>query len=329
MFLPSADTKVERLYTWQQSSNTASVEVLLDGEETTDVPTASTEQTSERSLTVTDTFTRSDVNRHLELTRSFDDISFEASGVLSLDTGNGADAKLSLGCEGDSELDGIAVQFMWEHDTEEYRVKYAEDYDGPAELLEPLRPDDDFLALLPPADQDIDVGSVWDIEPADLKLVLLPGGAVPIPKESEMDAIEGVVDPMLMPGVLDTLDGESSGEVTAELKSDADGVAVIKVSIDVKFLSDQSAAVEGLLAAAAPEDIALELEGAQFHSGLQGTGTLVWDTERHLAKSFTLDLDTTLDVAIAVQVDGMGISAPFQLHETREGTLHLDMETVE
>ncbi len=328
-FIPGADTKVERVYTWRLSSATESVQVLLDGEETTEVPAASTDQTSERSLTVTDTFTRSDVNRPLELTRSFDDITFEASGDLSLDSGNGMVAELSFGCDGDSDLDGVAVKFTWDADDEEYLVKYAEDYEGEDELLEPLDPDADFLALLPAPDEDVEIGATWEIEPADLRSVLLPGGAVSMGKESEMDAIYGVVDPLLMPGILDTLDGDPAGEVTAMLKSAEDGIVTIALNLEVEFESDQIGPMESLIEAAAPEDVTVEMETANFTSTLTGTGALVWDTEKNVAQSLVLELKTTLTIEIAVQVDGMGVNAPYQLNEVREGALQLEMTTEE
>ncbi|WP_145197667.1 hypothetical protein [Planctomycetes bacterium Poly30] len=325
MFLPGADLQIERVYTWRETSATTSAEILLDGEKTQDVPTVTSELKSEASLSVVDTFFRSDVNRPLHLRRMFEDIAYESSGNLRLDMGAGV-AELAISCDGDSELDGAAVEFLWDDDSEAYVKKFAEDYDGDDDLLEGLDPDGDFIALLPVPDRDIEVGSSWKVEASALRRVLLPGGRLPMERESDMDAVDGAFDPLVMPGVMETLDGDASGGMSVRLVSAEDGTMTLELLVEVEFVSDQAEAVGDMLGTVAPEDVDVELESATYTSTLEGKGTLVWDTLNHFARSFRLDLETGLDVQIAVHVEGMGIDAPFELKEKREGTLRLDME---
>lgn len=328
LFSPGAGVKVERTYTWSESSRTTSVEITLDGEPTQEVPAVSSEFETEASLEVIDTFSESDVNRPLRLTRSFEDISLESEGTLMLDAGAGV-AELAISCEGDSELDGVAVSFAWNEESERYDRKYAEDYEGQDELLEPLQPDGDFIGLLPPHDEDVEVGAAWEVDASALRAVLLPGGRVPVIRESDMDVIEGALDPLLMPGVLETLDGAPSGDISVVVKAASEGALTMVLTVDVEFVSDQSNAVGAMLSAVAPEDVNVDLETATYTSTLEGKGTLIWDTERNLARSFRLDLETALEIYLAVQVEGLGIDAPFELREEREGTLRIDMVTAD
>ncbi|MEM8710566.1 MAG: hypothetical protein AAGG01_06410 [Planctomycetota bacterium] len=325
-FSPGAGVEVTRTFAWQISSSTSEVEVLLGGQVSDAVPVVKSDKNEEASLTLKDTYVRSATNQYLQLRRSFDDISYESEGELQIEGMGAGTASLAIACDGDSELDGVAVEFAWDADAEEYAVKYADDYEGEAELLEPLRPDADFLVLLPEPLEDVEVGSSWDVEASALADVLLPSGRVPIVKESDMSSLQGAVDPLLSPGVLETLGGDSSGEIEVTVKGRDGALITLALAVEVSFEAALEDDMAELLDGAAPEEIDLEMRTANFSSVLEGEGTLVWDTEANLPRSIQLDLATTLAVEIEVFVGGGGVDAPFELNEEREGTLAFTME---
>lgn len=320
-FQPRAETVLTRTTTWSVTTETTDIEVLENGEPSQSVPAVRAEVDSELTLTTIDRHVRAATNQPLELVRTYDEIGLELEGGLAL----GEDAPaIPLSGEGESELEGIAVHFEYDPDTERWKKRYAEDYEGREELLEPLRAEAEFLGLLPGDPAEVEVGDRWEIDLDRLEEILVPGGHLPLERETELAALEGVLDPMLLPGPFELLDGDRDGEFVARLEAVEDGVAVIALELDVEIASDQQQTIVDLLDPALPEGARAEVKRAPYLLRLEGKGTLRWDLEAYHARSLTLTSDVEIRSELSVQVDIGGDSLRFDLNETRAGELRLE-----
>lgn len=325
-FQPKAETVVERTTVWSASMETVEVAMLENGDPSQNAPAVASTVQSELSVSTVDKHVRSATNRQLEFIRTFEDITLELEGELSLgDAGGG----FPLGGEGESELDQIGVRFVYDEEDEDWERTFAEDYEGNEALLEPLRADAEYIALLPEDAEDVDVGDSWEIDLDTLDEILLPGGGLSLEVETELDALEGVLDPMLLPGPFALLAGDRNGDVTAKLESIKDGVATIEVEMELDVTSDQTDVIDALLGDALPEGAAAEIAKADYAMKLEGKGTLLWDLEAYVARSFNFEAEVDVDLSIGVEVDMGGDVGLFELVEKRSGEISVAMDSGE
>lgn len=321
-YQPKAETVLERTTVWTAKMATVEVEMLENGEPSANAPGVYTDVDSELSVTTVDRVVRAATNRPLEFVRTFDDITLEMGGGLGFEADG---QKMPLGGEGESELDQLGVKFVYDEDKGAWEKSYAEDYEGMAELLEPLRADTEYIALLPEDAAEVEIGDQWDVELDVLDEMIAPGGDLSIALETEFDAIEGVLDPMRLPGPFQLLDGDRSGDVTAKLKSLEDGAATVEVRFELEIASDQTEVYELLIDGALPDGASASIEKASYVLGLEGEATLVWDVEAYHARSFDLEAEVTIEVEVGAEVDVGGGSGLYEMNESREGELAVRM----
>ncbi|MEM9379574.1 MAG: hypothetical protein AAGB93_06440 [Planctomycetota bacterium] len=321
-FAPSDGSEVERTATWTESSKSTSVDITLGGQPTSEVPTPFT--TVERTLEIesTEQFVRSAPGRPLELVRRFGPITLETGADLTLEPAGG---NLRLEGEGGSLLEGVGVRFLWNEDEESYERSYADDYEADESLLETLRPTTDFLVLLPEG-EDVEVDAAWDVELDALFDLLRPGGTLPIQFESDLQALEGVLDPLLLPGVLQCLEGEQEGEISARVVSIEDGIAAIRFQVEANVVADKADHVGALLGRATPEGAVAEMNTATYSTSIDGKGTLEWDLAESRMASFRFEAAFELEIEIVVEAQAEGQEIEFVMEEEREGTISLVVE---
>ena len=321
-FAPSDGSEVERTATWTETSKTTSVEITLGGQPTSEVPTPFT--TVERTLEIesTEQFVRSTPGRPLELVRRFGPITLETGADLELEPSGG---KLRLEGEGGSLLEDVGVRFTWNEDDETYERSFADDYEADESLLEGLRPTTDFLALLP-EDEDVEPGAEWDVDLDALFDVLRPGGTLPIQFESDLQALEGVLDPLLLPGVLQCLEGERDGNITARVESIEDGIASIQFKLEATVVADKGEHVGAMLARAPPEGAVAEMTPATYPSTLDGKGPLDWALAESRMASFRFEAEVECESELVVDVEAEGQEIVFVMEEEREGTISVVVE---
>jgi len=320
VFEPEAGSEVERTYTWSSTMDPEDVSVTLDGEPATDVPTVRAAVEQNLQVVVTDRFVRSRTNQPLELVRTFEEVSGELEGHIVLETAGG-DAELDVEGDRSSPLDSIGVRFLWSPDDEAYEVTYADDLAADEALIEGLLPDGHFIGLLPEEGDDVAVGTEWDVEPAVLAAALRPFGDLPMETETTLAALEGVLDPLLLPGPFDALEGEAAGDVVATLTGEEDGVATIEVVVDIRVASDQAERVRPLVADALPEGVVARLRRAGYDVAIDGIATLRWDLTAHRMVDFEFEADAGVGIELDFAVEISGQAGTFALEESRAGEI--------
>ena len=321
-FAPSDGSEVERTATWTESSKTTSVDITLGGQPTDEVPTPFTSVARTLEIESTEQFVRSTPGRPLELVRRFGPITLETGADLELEPSGG---KLRLEGEGGSLLEDVGVRFIWNEDEETYERSYADDYEADESLLEGLRPTTDFLALLP-EDEDVELGAEWDVDLDALFDVLRPGGTLPIAFESDLQALEGILDPLLLPGVFQCLEGEQEGSLSARVESIEDGLASIRFKLEATVVADKEEHVGAMLARATPEGAIAEMNTASYTSKIDGKGTLDWDLAESRMASFRFEAEVECEIELVVDVDAEGQEFEFVMEEEREGTISVVVE---
>jgi len=327
-FAPEDGSEVERTITWTESTSSSEVTLTLDGEETSEVPTpfAAVERTL--SIESKDQFVRSTPGKQLEFVRRFGPITLESAAELDLETVGGT-AELSFEGEGGSELEDVGVRFVWNEEDESWEKSFADDYEGSDDLLEGLSPTTELIALLPEpqeGDDELAVDDRWDLEMDTLFDVLVPGGRPPINFESDLQALDGVLDPLELPGVFQCLVGDGEGEIECLVKSIEDGVAVIELTVDVTITSDQLEHVGGLVDAALPDGATAEIQISEYVTAIDGTGELVWDLGASRMSSFRFDAKVEVEVLLGIDVTVDGSDVVFEMSETRTGEISVEIE---
>lgn len=324
LFAPDEGAEVERTATWTESTTAVDVVLLLDGKETAEVPTVYASYERELSVESKEVFARSGDGRPLELVRRFGPITQEASADIELRLPSGT-AELSIEGEGSCELEEIGVRFVWNADDGAWVKSYADDYEGREELLEGLRPTTEFIALLP-EDPEIEAGDRWDVEPDSLFDLLRPGGTLPLDVETDLDALEGVLDPLLLPGVFDSLEGAREGAIEAVVKAIEDGTAVIELDVEVEVLTDFAGTGAIDIEPALPQGATAEVASAEYRTTIDGTGELVWDLAAGRMASFRFDAETEIEIDVELEVSADGQPLEVSLRESREGRIGLVVE---
>ncbi len=324
-FQAAAETELTRTAVWTESMETEEVSILADGEETTDAPGVESSVESTLSVTTVDRFVRTKMGGPLELVRLFDDITYESEGKIGFDSPSGP-IELEISGEGESALDQIAVKFDFDGEADEWVKSYAEEYEGQEELLEPLWPNAEFLRLLPEDPEDVEVGDRWEVDGDALLDLLVPGGYVPMERASDLQVIEGVLDPLLLPGPFALMDGDIEGKVLAKLDSMTAKSATITLEVEVDVTKSCIDLIQGIVNGIVPEGARIEVNVANYAMALKGKGSLVWDLEGYHMKSFEFTSDAEIEILMEVLVDLGGEATLYELRETRSGEVGLTVE---
>ena len=331
-FEPTPGSEVTRIATWKSRTETDSFSITVGGVGDDTIP--SPESLTERTLAIVtkERYVRTVPERPLELVRTFEEITLESTAELSVSTPDG-DLEIEAEGEGESALEGLGVRFEWDPDEENYETTWADDYDARPDLLEPLRARAEFLALLPDADQDAELEDTWAVDVDELPALLVPGGALPLEVTTELDVIEGVLDPLLLPGPFDLLRAEFSpeidGDIEARLASIEDGLATIRFDVEANLNAEILELLSRLVDDAAPPEIGVEAKRASYSMQIDGTGALVWDLEAGRMRSYEFESEVEIDIEFVVAVDADGGVITYEAQETRSGEIGVSIEVSE
>lgn len=236
--------------------------------------------------------------RPTKLTRTYDTLSTKSTYAGS----NPMVGDMSQEMDGASELEGLRVTFTWDDDAGEYIAEFAEDSDGDQALLEDLTEDLDLRDFLPSS--EVSEGDTWEVDPAELREIFVPGGAVKI----EMD----VPDEMDMSGAQPSPSefmGDFDGEVTAEFvglrEEGGVKVAVIAIEAEVSTAKDMTSFAEEMMGGM--EGVDMTVESMDMEWEFEGKGELLWNVERGVVYSFDMsgEISQTIDTAVGISMQGM------------------------
>ena len=304
-FDPDAGSTATKTFREETSLSLEELEVELNGQEQ---PSREIELSvrQERRLVVADEVRQAADGRPLALRRAFREIGgSERVAMVREDAEREDEAPIV------SELEGRAVVFTWDGEDSAYEVEFVEeDEDADPELLEGLWEDADLRALLPTG--AVEVGGSWSVEPEALAPVLRPCGNVHA--TLSRDDVEGEDDPaeplvmlffLCASEAAEELEGALEGEVEARYEGTEDGIAVIRLEVDVQATRDVRDEMMRLGASLGLEDPQFtSMDEAEATYALRGEGTLRWDTRAQRAAGFELsgEVEASLSSVASMEV---------------------------
>ncbi|MEM8709916.1 MAG: hypothetical protein AAGG01_03110 [Planctomycetota bacterium] len=223
--------------------------------------------------------------------------------------------------DGSSELEGATVIFEFDEDAEDWSASFAEDSSGSEEWLEELAPRIDLASLLPGGDPPA-VGDTWDIDPAHLVDLLLPGGEVVVDTpEDSGDVPDGAIS-ITVPSAgdikgHDELEGDLTGTFQEVVAEDEGSFARIVIKVDVSAEID---IVDLLEQAAEDRGVEESYNEAVLDRAMEGELTLLWDLKNHRAASLEGVLSGTEELVADWSIDAGGNNIEIQVSSSAEIT---------
>jgi hypothetical protein len=321
-FSPADGVELTRTTTWKLASDTDSTSTTLNGEPTGEVPTVSFKATRQAELEVKDELETIGEGRPQRFVRRFKNLLVEFNADLKLEI-MGQEAELAMYGDGTSPLEGLAVRFEWSDEDDDWRATWADEgQTGPDSLLMGVRADMDLLALLPAS--AVDIGDTWSVELAKLVDVLFPGGDMGLVLETDLDQLEGALDPADLPSVEDLLrKGKLEGEAKCKFVSLEGEVALVELSLELRARAELDDELDEVTSKAAPEGVEVDVTSAVFELELEGKGQLSFGLVKGYVVSFEFDGTTKEESAIEALVTADGEELEFAQAHTRSGTLEV------
>lgn len=291
-FHPEEDTVLSKEFTIEAAFELDDMSVLVNGQDMSDgVDLGDFDMQASVTALLSDEYVSVEDGRPLELLRRFDEVSMEY------------DTNGEQGSENAEDIEGVAVVFKWNDDTEGYDVDFAEDSESADEsVLEGLMEDMDFRGLLPAGDAE--QGDSWDVESDTIVGLMFPGMQLSHILSMAQDSGDGIPE-----GILEQLEDLHEGlEMTCEYTGvrDVDGVSagVIQITMEGSSALDLSAVLGDAMEL--PEGADSNIEEATLGVSLEGEGELLWNVEAGHMLSFELEseLELELNAVAAVEVQG-------------------------
>jgi len=296
-FHPEAGTTLTKSFDTTVELSLDEMRMVMNGEEQ-DASMFGMEMsmTNSSELEFTDTYVAVDSGRPATLHRTFESL----GNTTSTSTSNQITGSMDLDVPSASELEGLTVVFAWEEDEGDFVASYPEDAEGDETLLEDLVEDTDLRGFLPRG--AVEEGDTWTVEAAYLINLMAPGGDLKLIPE-EMEEMPGMGDPTSELGIQDML-GEIEGEVTCEYAGMREGLAAIKVTLEVSSANDLSELIAEKMADAEmpQEGMEVSFDSMDVEVEIEGEGTLLWNVEAgHFASfEFAGDMQQVMEMAMAI-----------------------------
>ena len=321
-YSPADGSSFSRALSWSHTAETTATQTTLGGEPTNEVPTLRYKATRGQEVRVIDRLELIGDGRPDRFVRAYTHLLDEYSAKLEMEL-MGQKAKLESAGDGTSELEGLEVRFRWSQDAGKWAAEWADpDQRGRDTLLLGLHADMDFLALLP--EKPVDVGDSWEVPLSGLVHVLFPGGELSIDLETDLEQIEGALDPADMPTIADILrKGEVEGTARCVLKSVDGEKAVVDMELDITATAAFAERLDKVAGNAAPEGVEVSVDVADFTAKIVGAGTYSFGLTTGFISEFKFDAETEEESSIEATVLTNGESLPFGQTHSRKGELQV------
>lgn len=287
--------------------------------------------TNTTSVTVTDEFLEMAEGRPAKLKRTFDSIANESIVDVSM-MGEGETQETPM----NSELEGAEVVFTWDTEAGEFVATWAdEDDDRDTDMLEGLEEDMDLRALLP--GRDVEVGESWDIPLDALLSLVMPGGNLGFEPEGmdEFDAdmdlgeIEELMNSMMddYADAMESLfDGERKATYQGMREDEGTKYAVISLTMDTDGVLDFSDIIMDMMDRMGdvmdmPMEVDMSIAAADLMMTIEGEGELLWDARRGIFRSMELEVDMSMGIEVAMDMDMGGESATMDMGVEMSGEM--------
>jgi len=225
-------------------------------------------------------------------------------------------------------MDGHTIIFEWDAEEDDYVRSYPEDVEGDEEILENLSARVDLAFLLP--EGEVSEGDEWEIDPAPLVEVLIPGGDLnyDTPEGDRESAAGGEQE--MDEETLELLRQMMSGDATGTYNGmNDDGMAVIGVTLDLAGdtnLADMIADAMSNIPDADPAEMP-SFDDFTVDLALEGEGTLIWDPRSGHVVSFSMSAETEVSLSVAMGMEpqpGMFMEMTGQV--SMGGTAEIEVE---
>ncbi|MCA8979365.1 MAG: hypothetical protein H6831_13285 [Planctomycetes bacterium] len=309
-FAPADGSTLDRELSMEVSLYVEDLSMIVDGQDMGGMMMGELDEalTMSAVIKVTDEFVKTAGGKHVELLRTYNELSAEGGTESDREAADGFDA-----------LEDSTIQFKWDEEEGVYKKSYHES-EGDEDLLENLEVDMDFTALLP--DGEVSEGDTWEMDGSEALSLFAPGGfpqgggeqddevmeLVSQELESQFDeAFEDFTIECTYKGLRE--DGDASfGEIAFEFEGEG--------AID---LSELLMSMIDLQAEGAEVEIDADIT-AGLDLSFKGTGTLLWDPATGHLHSYEMSCEMTLLADVDASIDVMGQSQQFEASAELSGT---------
>jgi hypothetical protein len=305
-FRPSDGTEVTRLYSIDIEYELGDLSVVIDGQDISEMIPSDVSGTAQIAMKLTESFVRSADGRPLELIRSFEEMSGEASAMGE-----------SEAIEEIDKLEGKRVRFVWNEEEGDYDVDFHES-EGDAEDLEGLTADMDLRALLP--GKEVAVGDTWTVDGKQLSSVLMLGDK-PQTGESEVDQLfESAIWPQLET-LLERF--KITCEYQGEREVDGRKVGAVGVAMHGEGSLDLSELIRSMVQLQAQGmEVDIDVATADLAVKFDSKGEVLWDLAAGHLRAYDMgcDSDLALDVSMTAGVQGQSQEIDADVELSASGT---------
>jgi hypothetical protein len=268
-------TSLERVLTLELLGT--ELTMVFDGEEEQgEGPEIEMSMVERETIVFSDTYSAVDDGRAGRIERSFSEIASLSTQNIVNDTGDEFDEETP----GTSELEGVAVVFVWDEDDEEYQASFSEaEEDLDEDLLAGLQAVADFSWYLPPADTE--EGDTWEIDLDAFRHTASLSGNLGVLREDEDEPDDDF-------GVQfdDNLEGEIVGEFTGLREAEGLSLAVLQITAELSTTVYQSEELDDEEGDGESEE--------QYEFSFELEGELLWNVAAGHAHAFRFGGDCSL-----------------------------------
>ncbi len=266
-----AGTKVTKTFVNVLNLELVDVEVTVDGEEQEIPDDAKPEVTlsDEEEVIFEDEYVKVDGGQATELLRTFSTLVDTSTQAIVGPDGE----EMEQVEEGESDLAGETVRFVWDEDAEAFDASFSEDDGQDDSLLEDLDGDADFLFLL--SDKEMEVGSSWEVDVLAFDRISSPSGDLKIIAPDSNEEMDEVFSESFRDGLGGTFEGT--------FESLEEGVATIVYEGEITTSFD----VDG------PDE---QMGSQTFEFTFEVSGKLLWDMEAGVASEFQFGGDVEMRI---------------------------------
>ena len=319
LFAPASGLRLEKTFEVSVDSAIDDMEVILDGNEMP-APPLEVETTQANSITVTDSYVKSEGGQVLVLERTYN----ELAGDVSVSMVHPMQGPVEQEMNSVSDLEGTTVVFHWDAEQEAYEAEFAEeDADEDEELLEGLLQDMDFVEFLP--DGAVSVDDSWSFPASAISSVLAPGGYLSmLPEEvsAEMESSAGLD----FARQLGDLEGDCTATYTGSKRTDGGVLATISLTIEASSTRDitefMAEAVRNNAEQLKAANMEQEIQSADASFEFDLTGELIWNVDGGHFESIELtgSTDIVIDLAMSMTVMGKSMDMENAIYSSGEIT---------
>lgn len=304
-FAVQEGTTLTKRFTSRVDLGLDEMRVLRNGKEPDGLPELEMQVETDFEVVVQDRYVALRDGRTRELVRRFDTIEVDTRMSMEMDM-QGRTQNQETPVKAGSELEGEAVRFRWNEESETYDLAFV-DSDVDEDLLEGLVEDMDLRALLP--DHDVAVDESWNVDPRALPTVMAPGGDLKLVADNSGYGLGDMSGQM---GELsDWFDENLRGEVRCRLvevvrEGDRE-IAVVAITMELENDVDLTELAQDELAKVElpPGSSGIEVEHMRTNLAIEGEGRLEWDLagghfhELALSGDFRMKMDLGVNIELA------------------------------